>query len=350
MVLLQSLVLAALLLWAGRSRIKKHAGLCYGLATLISLAVIAAVWSGALPDSRWFFPVFTQGGLACALFIAVMFASAVPNGSGFMRTVMPIRGELSILASILTLGHNIAFGRTYFVRLFRGASMPGNVLAAAICSLLMIAIMLPLFITSFKRVRRRMKPGSWKRLQRLAYVFYGLMYIHVLLLNLPGARTSAAAQCNVIVYSVVFLTYACMRIRKALLRRNRRLPARLLPAAGMLCFVLLCCFMWIPSPSPAAEAMDSAYRDGVYTGAGVGYNGRMTVSVTIEGGEIADIKVTSAVDDAPYFDNAVDAILPAVLEAQSAEVDAASSATYSSAGLKEAIANALAGAQKGEAP
>ena len=349
MVLLQSLVLAAILLWAGRSQIKKHAGLCCGIATLISLAVIAAVWSGALPDSSWVFPVFTQGGLACALFIAVMFASAVPNGSGFMRTVMPIRGELSILASILTLGHNIAFGRTYFVRLFQSAPMPGNVLAAAICSLLMIAIMLPLFITSFKRVRRRMKPGNWKRLQRLAYVFYGLLYLHVLLLNLPGARTSAAAQCNVLVYSAVFLSYACMRIRKALLRRNRRLPARLLPAVGMLCFVMLCCFMWIPSSSPAIEAKDSIYHDGVYTGAGIGYNGRMTVSLTIEGGQIANIKVTSAVDDAPYFNNAVDAILPAVLEAQSAEVDAASSATYSSAGLKEAIANALAEAQKGEA-
>ena len=348
MVLLQSLILAALLLWAGHNQIKKHAGLCYGIATLVSLAVIAVVWSGALPDSSWFFPVFTQGGLACALFIAVMFASAVPNGSGFMRTVVPIRGELSILASILTLGHNIAFGRTYFVRLFQGASMPVNVLAA-ICSLLMIAIMLPLFITSFKRVRRRMKPGNWKRLQRLAYVFYGLLYLHVLLLNLPGARTSASAQCNVLVYSVVFLTYACMRIRKALLRRRYPLTARILPAAGVLCFVLLCCFMWIPFPSPATETKDSIYHDGVYTGAGIGYNGRMTVSLTIEGGEITDIKVTSAVDDAPYFDNAVDAILPAVLEAQSAEVDAASSATYSSAGLKEAIANALAEAQEDEA-
>ena len=75
----------------------------------------------------------------------------------------------------------------------------GNALSSEDYADMMIAIMLPPFITSFKRVRRRMKPGSWKRLQRLAYVFYGLMYIHVLLLNLSGARTSAAAQCNVIV-------------------------------------------------------------------------------------------------------------------------------------------------------
>ena len=279
-----------------------------------------------------------------------MFAAAVPNGSRFMRLVMPIRGELSIIASILTLGHNIAFGRTYFVRLFTGASMPGNVLAAAICSLIMIAIMLPLFITSFKRVRRRMKPGNWKRLQRLAYVFYGLMYIHVLLLNLPGARASAGAQCNVVVYSVVFLTYGCMRIRKALLHGGHRLPARLLPVAGALCFAALCCLMWLPSAPPAAKENDGAYRNGAYTGAGVGYNGRMTVSVTIEDGRIADIQVTSSVDDAPYFNKAAGAILPAVLEAQSAGVDAVSGATYSSAGLKDAIADALADAQQGEAP
>lgn len=72
----------------------------------------------------------------------------------------------------------------------------GNALSSEDYADMMIAIMLPLFITSFKRVRRRMKPGNWKRLQRLAYVFYGLMYIHVLLLNLRGARTSAAAQCT----------------------------------------------------------------------------------------------------------------------------------------------------------
>lgn len=43
MVLLQSLALAAVLLWAGHNQLKKHAGMCYGLAALISLAVIAAV-------------------------------------------------------------------------------------------------------------------------------------------------------------------------------------------------------------------------------------------------------------------------------------------------------------------
>lgn len=342
MVLLQSLVLTGLLLWKGHGLIRKHAGVCYGIAGLISVGVIGMVWSGRLPASSWVIPVFTQGGLAGSLFIAVMFAAAVPNGSRFMRRVMPVRGELSIIASILTLGHNIAYGKTYFHRLFTGAAMPGNVIAAAICSLIMIVIMLPLFITSFRCVRRKMKSGVWKRLQRLAYGFYALMYLHVLLLNMPGIHTSISSKINVMVYSIIFLSYGCMRIQKALIKKNRLVLSRILPVIGGLIFVLLCTWIWLPIPETESAAV--RYADGTYVGEGMGYNGRISVSVTIEDGTILAVKVNSAVDDDPYFSKAEERIISAVLEEQSAEVDVVSGATYSSDGLKEAIADALSGA------
>ena len=346
MVLIQSLVLTGLLLWAGHGFLRRHAVLCYVIACLLSLGTIALVWSGSVPDTRWIVPMFTQGGLAGGLFIAVMFAGAVPSHSRFYRLVIPIRGELSILASILTLGHNIAFGKTYFLRLFSGAAMAWNLMAAAVCSLLMIAIMLPLFITSFRRVRRRMKGRSWKRLQRLAYGFYGLMYVHVLLLNFPAARLSAAAKLNIVLYSIVFLTYACMRTRKAVSRISHHAAAKL-PLLFGLVFAALCLAIWLPQPAPE-PAGTTGYADGTYTGTGMGFNGSITVSVTIEGGRMTDIRVLSAADDDEFFLTAESAIIPAALEAQSAEVDAASGATYSSAGLKAAISNALKAAQ-GEA-
>ena len=58
-----------------------------------------------------------------------------------MKRLIVIRGELSIMASIMILCHNIFFGKTYFVRLFTSAlTMPVTQLLAAIASLLMLVI------------------------------------------------------------------------------------------------------------------------------------------------------------------------------------------------------------------
>lgn len=189
--------------------------------------------------ARWIWPIFARSALSTALFAAVMYAGAVPNGSKLMKAVMPIRGELSIIASILTLGHNISFGLTYFRLLFTQPDcLPVNQLLAAICSLVMLCIMLPLFITSFKCVRKKMKGSSWKKLQRLAYGFYALIYIHVLLLTLPGAQKGNGSYLlTVVVYSVVFLTYGALRVRKALQKQSA--AVRRIPTVAAVCAMIL---------------------------------------------------------------------------------------------------------------
>ena len=218
MVLLISLLLAFLIVHFGKTFLKKHAGLCYCVALLISCGVVAFVYSDAAQNltgiPKTMANVFLQDGLAGALFIFVMYAGAVPDKSAFRKAVMPIRGQLSILASILTLGHNIAYGKTYFVYLFtQASSLRLNVLLAALCSIVMILIMLPLFITSFLCIRKKMQPKKWKRLQRLAYIFYALMFVHVLLLNTTSAREGKwTAILNITLYSLLFLVYASLRL------------------------------------------------------------------------------------------------------------------------------------------
>lgn len=103
--------------------------------------------------------------------------------------------------------------------------------------------------------------------------------------------------------------------------------------------------------APAVEAIaePAAYRDGVYTGTGTGFGGQMTVQVTVSGGKITDIQVLSSKDDSPYLQNAC-ALLQNIIASQSTNVDAVSGATYSSAGLIEAVRNALANAATGEVP
>ena len=300
MPILLSLVLALLLSWYGGSAIKKHAPVFYGGAALLALTTIAVTWSGAdasFPGwmSNYVWPLLSHGALASALFIIVMYMGALPNGTKAIKRLMPIRAELSIMASLLVLGHNIAYGRTYFVRLFTDTSkMSTTQMLAAICSLIMIVIMLPLMITSFKAVRKKMKPKSWKKLQRSAYVFYGLIYVHTMLLYVPMVQAGRSVYIvNVIVYSLIFISYAGMRIRKELLKKKRGASC-ILPVAAVVC-VAACVLGCIPlsalSPTeepavPAASvanadgdsdgkayaASEVHYADGTHIGTGEGYS------------------------------------------------------------------------------
>ena len=77
--------------------------------------------------------------------------------------------------------------------------------------------MIVLTVTSFPSVRKKMQAKKWKQLQRTAYVFYGLMYVHIMLINIPYARLGPGMYvANVVIYSIVFLGYAAMRISKAI--------------------------------------------------------------------------------------------------------------------------------------
>ncbi|MDY4199419.1 MAG: FMN-binding protein, partial [Candidatus Fimadaptatus sp.] len=234
---------------------------------------------------------------------------------------------------------------------------------AAICSLIMIAIMLPLMITSFKAVRKKMKPKSWKKLQRSAYVFYGLIYVHTMLLYVPMVQAGRSVYIvNVIVYSLIFISYAGMRIRKELLKKKRGARC-ILPVAAVVCVAacVLGCIPWSalsPTEEPAVPAASVAnadgdsdgkayaasevhYADGTHIGTGEGYNGTITVAVRIADGQITGVTVVSTSDDGSYWQSAT-AIIDEVVEKQSVDVDSVSGATYSSKGLKEAISNALA--------
>ena len=66
-----------------------------------------------------------------------------------------------------------------------------------------------------------MKYKTWKNIQRFAYLFYGLIYLHVMLIMFPVATTGNSQYIlNVLIYSLVFITYAVMRINKALNKKS----------------------------------------------------------------------------------------------------------------------------------
>ena len=217
MLLVISLIIVSLFIYFLKDSLKKHAGIYYIGAAVISIAVFLI---GFLPMPLFvknnILGIFAKGSLGTAMFVAVMYAGALPKGSKLIAPLMKIRGELSITAAILVLCHNFTYGMTYFKMLFiKPAALSATQLTAAIISIILITIMLVLTVTSFQAVRKKMKAKKWKQLQRTAYVFYGLMYVHIMLINIPYARLGLGTYiANVVIYSIVFLGYAAMRIAK----------------------------------------------------------------------------------------------------------------------------------------
>ncbi len=86
---------------------------------------------------------------------------------------------------------------------------------------------------------------------------------------------------------------------------------------------------------------ESGYQDGTYTGTGTGFGGEITLSVTIEGGEITGVELVSAPGEDPAYLTQAETLLDSIVSAQSADLDTVSGATFSSTGILEAAQNAL---------
>ena len=218
MLFIISLIIVALFIYFLKDSLKKYANIFYIGAAVISIAVFLLEF---LPMHLFvknnILGIFAKGSLGTAMFVVVMYTGALPKGNKLIAPLMKIRGELSITAAILVLCHNFTYGMTYFKMLFTKTSLlSATQLTAAIISLVLIIIMIVLTVTSFQAVRKKMKAKKWKQLQRTAYVFYGLMYVHIMLINIPYARLGLGTYiANVVIYSIVFLGYAAMRIAKA---------------------------------------------------------------------------------------------------------------------------------------
>ena len=102
-----------------------------------------------------------------------------------------------------------------------------------------------------------------------------------------------------------------------------------------------------PQPKPAAPLVveeftaPSTYLDGIYTAEAIGFEGKITVQVTVAEDKITDITILSAEDEEEYLSRAKQ-VIPAILEGQSPNVDTVSGATYSSTGILNAVKLALA--------
>ena len=138
------------------------------------LYVIAAVIGIAIHDDA---NIITLGYVPLAMFLVVMYSGVLNKGKLRKRLFM-VRAEYAILATILLLPHGLGY-LLYFLDEIDFKNW-GISFFVGFVTLLFIV---PLFITSFQSIRKKMKYKQWKSLHRTAYIVYTLIFAHLLLLQ-----------------------------------------------------------------------------------------------------------------------------------------------------------------------
>lgn len=246
-----SLILAGVVVLAGANTLKRHPYPWFAAAFCLSLFVSLYPFSDTLATAA---DLLRRGTLAAALWCIVMWIGALSSDSRLFRKLSPIRGELSILAAALTLSHiisSIASGVS------RSDPMTAGQLMGSLIGKFLTILMILLALLSFPGIRRFIKAKKWKQLQRFAYLFYALLYFHILLMFLPPAQNGQEGYyLSVLLYTAVFLGYAICRLRKWYFLRRNPLHKKQITSVCMgiylVLMVLFAAFACHPAFHPAA--------------------------------------------------------------------------------------------------
>lgn len=219
-----ALVLSFALIWACAKPLKKYPVPFY-IGAIAMIGVYFWGTSVGMRGDAWslFQPLMQRCALAFLLFSIVMFVGVLGEKNPLRTHLMPIRRQLSILACIFAVGHIVFYGASYIPRI--SSAFTGNLAFSLGLAALITALMTVLCITSFQIVKHGMSAAAWKRVQRLAYPFYVLIYVHLALLLMPSAAVgNQVAVVSIVVYSLIVGAYVVLRIAKALADR-KAMPA-----------------------------------------------------------------------------------------------------------------------------
>lgn len=179
-------ILTVLAVYAGPF-IRKHNVVIYVGALLLSVLAFM------LRDKAFTLP-FVKGFLGLSFFYIVMITGALKNKSKLRIKLMGVRREYSIVGFIVITPHAL----NYTLLWLNGSR------SIEWFGLIAFTLMIPLFITSFVKIRKLMKNKTWKLLQSLAYIIYLVLFIHLMI--------NYTKTINLILYLVMFITYFGLKI------------------------------------------------------------------------------------------------------------------------------------------
>ena len=169
--------------------ILKNRKILYPLAWVLLAAV---VFFQKLP----FLLPFIKGYIGFSLFYVVMITGALNPKWKLTRKLQSVRAPYSILGFIFLLAHPLHYAPEVLSGV-REIPLPG---------VIAFLVMVPLFVTSYMVIRKRMKAKTWKNLQKLAYISYAFILIHLIV--------NASTPVNRIVAIVLYIPYVGLKLLK----------------------------------------------------------------------------------------------------------------------------------------
>lgn len=230
MIFIYSLIFALLLSLFFTSNIKKNYWTYYLISIFIGIITtvyeVLRITSGV---KLYGFPlylekIFIRGYISIAFFILVMFAGALNTKWEITRKLQSIRAELAIMASIFIIPHSIIYFVRFIIlklpKMFSTGVIPKLYIAYILVGIIAFIIMIPLFITSFKKIRSKMQSGHWRKLQKRAYIFYFLVYVHILIIMLNEKEIDLLKLST---YTIIFGAYTILKLIKSKNNRQAKL-------------------------------------------------------------------------------------------------------------------------------
>lgn len=221
MIFICTLVLVTLLSLIFTSSIKRQYYIYYsisgGIAILTSIYEILRITSNMKLEGVFLALEKTsiRGLISISFFILVMYAGALNSKWTITKKLRSIRAELAIIGCIMMLPHGVIYFIRFLIlklpKIMAERKFPILYFSYIGIGIIGFIVMIPLFVTSIKKVRRKMQGIKWKKLQRWAYVFYLLAYVHILLILLNESKIDWLRLNS---YTIIFVGYMILRVFK----------------------------------------------------------------------------------------------------------------------------------------
>lgn len=156
---------------------------------------------------KQFVTPFVKGYVGFAFFYVVMITGALNPKWKLTKKLRSVRAPYSILGFVLLMSHPLNYMAEV---LSKQRDIPYFGVAAFL-------IMIPLFITSYLTIRKKMKAQSWVKLQRWAYPVYALILVHLVV--------NASTPQNRIVAILLFIPYIGLKLHKEFIVKQKVVSA-----------------------------------------------------------------------------------------------------------------------------
>lgn len=232
---LQALALVALLFLPLAQSVRRNPLPFYALFLLCSIATFFQPLPGGAPINT-LVQLFASCHTGVAIYLAVMFAGALPKRWKITKRLLSVRSEMSIIGGIVIFAHclrvislvPLSFSR-YWGLIWSEGALP-MMLACGIIGPALLACFVVPWVTSFPPVRRRMSFSTWKKTQRLAYPFMALLVLQGFFLavghgmylgpNSPGFIACATTAATYLTIGTAYLALKISEMRRIARKGN----------------------------------------------------------------------------------------------------------------------------------